>query len=332
MVPAQQRLDAGDLSAHHIDLRLVVQRKLVALQRAAKCGFQGQALDRLRLDLLGEETKAVLAVVLGEIHRHVGILGQCLHVAAVGRIHRDADRSRGVALVAAELQGLAQHGQQFAGDAFDLVAFGGFFQDHDEFVAPEPRHDVARTQRAPQPAADFHQQPVAGVMAQRIVDDLEPVEIDEQHRERTPIARRGVDRPTQQPVEHLTVRQIGQAVVRGKIFDSLVGPGFFVGADKILQRERHIVSEPLQQLGEFRRERILFDRDENHDTDNLSAHGQREGRAGACPIPESACMERLATLVGQVIVDDAGLARTDRHAGGPTAFRMGRIARQPHLA
>ena len=41
--------------------------------------------------------------------------------------------------------------KQLAGDAFDLVAFGGFLQNDDEFVAAEPRHDVARTQRAAQP-------------------------------------------------------------------------------------------------------------------------------------------------------------------------------------
>ena len=99
-----------------------------------------------------------------------------------------------MAFVAAQLQGLAQRRQQLAGDAFDIVAFGGFLQDDDEFVAAEPRHDVARTQRAAQPAGDFHQQHVAGIMAQRIVDDLEAVEIDEQHRKLPLVALRGVDR------------------------------------------------------------------------------------------------------------------------------------------
>ena len=114
MIPAQQRLNAGDLAAGHVDLWLIVQRELVALQRAAQRTLQHQALDRLRLDLLGEETEAVLAVFLGEIHRHVGILGQRLHVGAVVWIGRDADRGRGMAFVPAELQRLAQHGQQLA--------------------------------------------------------------------------------------------------------------------------------------------------------------------------------------------------------------------------
>jgi hypothetical protein len=35
MGPAQQRLDAGDLSGRHVHLRLIMQRELISLQRAA---------------------------------------------------------------------------------------------------------------------------------------------------------------------------------------------------------------------------------------------------------------------------------------------------------
>ena len=38
---------------------------------------------------------------------------------------------------------LADDRQQFARDRLDIVAFGDVFQDDDEFVAAEPRHDVA---------------------------------------------------------------------------------------------------------------------------------------------------------------------------------------------
>ena len=168
-----------------------------------------------------------------------------------------------MAFLAAELQRLAQHRQQFAGDALDLVTLGGLLQNDHELVAAEPRHDVARTQRAAQPAADLHQQHVAGVVAQRIVDDLEPVEIDEQQRKLPLVARGGLDRAAQHAVEHLAVGQTGQAVVRRQILDPLVGPGLFVGAVEILQRKRHVVGEPLQQFGEFGRERFLLERHEN---------------------------------------------------------------------
>ena len=179
-------------------------------------------------------------------------------VGTVRRIHRDADRGRGLAFVAAQLQRLAEHGQQPARDAFDLISFAAFFQNDDEFVAAEPGHDVARTQRGAQPVRDFHQQHVAGIMPQRIVDDLEPVEIDEQQRKPPLIALRGIDCTAQQAVEHFPVGQAGQAVVRRQIFDPFIRPGLFVGTIETFQREGDVVRQPLQQFGKFRRERVSF--------------------------------------------------------------------------
>ena len=73
------------------------------------------------------------------------------------------------------------------------------------------------------------------------------------------VALGGVDRAAQHAVEHFAVRQIGQAVVRRQIFDPFVGLGLFVGAIEILQRERHVVGQPLQQFGKLGRERVLLD-------------------------------------------------------------------------
>ena len=86
-------------------------------------------------------------------------------------------------------------------------------------------------------------------MSQRIVDYLEPVEVDEQQGELPLVARGGIDRAAKHAVEHFPVRQIGQAVVRRQILDPLVGLGLFVGAVEILQCKRHVVDEPLQQFG-----------------------------------------------------------------------------------
>ena len=78
---------------------------------------------------------------------------------------------------------------------------------------------------------------------------------------------RGLDRVAQQAVEHLAVGQPGQAVMRSEVFDPFVRPALLVGALEILQRERYVVGEPRQQLGEVRRERILFYRNANQNAD-----------------------------------------------------------------
>ena len=181
MAPAQQRLDAGDRAGVQIDLGLVMQQQLVALQRVPEVRLHREPLDRPGPGVAGEEPETVLAVALDQIHRPVGVPGQGPDVGAVGRIDRHADRGRDVTFVTAELDRLAQRSQQIACNAFDVLARCDILQKQDELVAAEPGHHVASPHAAPQPDADLGQQPVARVMPEGIVDDLEAVEIDEQH-------------------------------------------------------------------------------------------------------------------------------------------------------
>ncbi len=185
-----------------------------------------------------------------------------------------------MAFVTAQLQGFAEDRKQIARDALDVIALGGLLENDDEFVATEPRHDIARPQRAAQPARDFHQQHIAGVMPQRIVDDLEAVEIDEQHGELPLVAPRRLDRVAQQPVEHFPIGQLGQAVVRGKVFDPLVGPGLLVGAVEIVERERDVFGQPREQLHHVVGENVFLRGEEQQHARGLAVPLQ-ERKAGA---------------------------------------------------
>ena len=95
-------------------------------------------------------------------------------------------------------------------------------------------------------------------MAERVVDDLEAVEIDEQQRKLPLMAARRLDRVPQHLVEHFPVGKLGQAVMRGEIFDPLVGLGLLVCAVEALERKRYVVGQPLQQAGEFGGEGVFF--------------------------------------------------------------------------
>ncbi len=61
-------------------------------------------------------------------------------------------------------------------------------QDHDELVAAVPEHGVGVAGRAEDGGRDLPQQPVAGLVAQRVVDVPELVEVDDHEAER--LARR----------------------------------------------------------------------------------------------------------------------------------------------
>ena len=53
--------------------------------------------------------------------------------------------------------------------------------EHGELVAAEPRDQILLAHGAAQALGDLDQQPVAGLVAEAVVDDLEVVEVEEEH-------------------------------------------------------------------------------------------------------------------------------------------------------
>ena len=82
--------------------------------------------------------------------------------------------------------------------------------------------------------------------------------------------------------------------MRGQILDPLVGPGLFIGAVEILQRERYVVDEPLQQFGELGRERFLLERNENHDADHRPCANSGKAAPELVPSLERSVVERFS--------------------------------------
>ena len=332
MAPAQQRLDAGYLAGVQIDLGLVMQQQLVALQRVPEVRFHREPLDRPGPGVAGEEPEAVLAVALDQVHRRVGVRGQGLNVGAVDRIDRRANRGGNVTFVIAELDRFTERSQQVSCDTFDVLAPCDILQKEDELISAKPCDDVASAHAAPQPGADLGQQPVARVMAEGIVDDLEAVEIDEQHGQLPVLAPRQLDRKVQQLVEQLAVRQVGEAVVRGEIFDALIRDHFRVGTVEILQRERDIVGKTLQQFGQFGRECVALPGQKQQRAKRLSATHQRQ----CCARHRRTILGAIVKVavdrkIGEIIVADARLVRPHRDAGNALSFRMMRMGGQADI-
>ena len=86
-------------------------------------------------------------------------------------------------------------------------------QDHDELVAAEAREDVGLAHGPGEALRDRLQQQVAGIVAQRVVDALEVVEVEEQARDVVRVALRLRQHLPQLLVEQRPVRQPGQDVV-----------------------------------------------------------------------------------------------------------------------
>src|SRR6202142_3817458 len=91
VVPADQRLDAGDPAIGGADLGLVVQTELSTIEGPAQFAFDIELGVGARGQRLRVGPPAVPALALGMVHGGIAVLEQGLGVQAVVRIHGDPD-------------------------------------------------------------------------------------------------------------------------------------------------------------------------------------------------------------------------------------------------
>ena len=118
-----------------------------------------------------------------------------------------------------------------------------------------------------QALGDIAQQRVAELVAERVVDHLEAVEIDEQHREPPAVSFGLVDGMVQPLAEHDAVGQPGERVVRGDEAQRL----FRLLALQVL---RDLAADRLQHGGELGI-RLAHGATEGHDAEGVGAKQQR---------------------------------------------------------
>ncbi len=180
MLPAEQRLGADQSPRREVDLRLVEEPQLAALEPALKLLLDRHGLDGALPHGRVEELGARAAALLGAVHRGVGVLDQALAVDLLpGLGEREADRRAQPELGPAGGDRLGDRALEAVRDADGLEhAAHGFAQDG-ELVATETRNGVLGSQRALEAARDLAQDLVAGRVTEAVVDSLEAVEVHE---------------------------------------------------------------------------------------------------------------------------------------------------------
>ena len=93
------------------------------------------------------------------------------------------------------------------------LALGDVLEQHGELVAAEARRDVGAADAVVEPARELDEHLVAGGVAERVVDGLEVVEVEEDHRRRARLAPGARDRLADLLGEHRAVRESGHGVV-----------------------------------------------------------------------------------------------------------------------
>ena len=132
---------------------------------------------------------AVAAFVFGAIERHVGVTQNVAGIVGAAVDHGDADRGADDDVVAVDRVGRADRGDDAPGDRLQRIGIRGAGGDDGEFVAAEPGDEIVAAHDAAEALRDVENQLVADVVAERIVDVLEVVEVDVEHGRRRAAAR-----------------------------------------------------------------------------------------------------------------------------------------------
>ena len=227
MDPAQQAFGASDL-ALQIDLGLEIQLELLLLHGLTQLGLECGAFGHRRLHGRIEKAQRVAPGALGLVHGQVGLLEQVVNARLPFGEQCHADAGAAIVRLPRQLVRLVQRAQQFFSNL--LGAHDGLGQDltqiaqqHHEFVTAQACHRVAVAHALAQPLGHFLQQQVAHVMAQRVVQRLEVVQIDKQQGATAVVARKRRHLSLQPVAQQAPVRQSGQRVVKGEVANFIFG-------------------------------------------------------------------------------------------------------------
>ncbi len=156
-----------------------------AIARASAAASLG-ALASGRAHLRREQQAATTAGVLGLVHRRVGVADQhrcCVFVGQREHVEvgqRDADTDRELQIEVADPQVAGQRPSHPLGEVEGGDRVGHRPADDEELVAADPGDAVVGAHRFGEPAGGRHEEPVADVVTERVVDVLQPVEVDEE--------------------------------------------------------------------------------------------------------------------------------------------------------
>ena len=188
MMPADKRLAAGDLTGFDVDDRLVIDLELAVDDGLAKLEFEFAA--RLDTGVHGdfEEAVAAAAIGLGAIEGEIRILHDDVRRVAVGGRQRDADADADDDLSTVEIVRRADDLDETRRHGGDVFRLGLRHLDDGEFVTAQAGDDVFIADAGAHPPGSRLQQEIADRMTERVIDILEVVEIEAEHRHqfRTP--------------------------------------------------------------------------------------------------------------------------------------------------
>ena len=182
MFPAQERLEPGNPARRGRNDRLVIKLQIAIGHGIAQIFLELRARLGSRVQILGVKMVAPATAILGRVQRQVGIANEFFAVRSMVGRNCDSDRR-------ADHDALTVDGIRLRERMDDFVAergqrFGGHLCGDDdlEFISAKAAHLAHLPHGTLQPLCDLLEQGIARRVAHRIVDLLEPVEIEQKDR------------------------------------------------------------------------------------------------------------------------------------------------------
>ncbi len=126
--------------------------------------------------------QAVAALILGAIERHIGVAQDVAGVLGAAVDHGNTDRSADIDAVPADDERRADRRENAFGYRLQRIVVRGAGHDDREFVAAQAGDEIVLASDLAQAPRDVENEFVADMVAECIVDVLEVVEIDVEHR------------------------------------------------------------------------------------------------------------------------------------------------------
>ena len=171
----------------------------------------------------GAEQGVAVPAFLRAIHGGIGAAEEGVGGRSVRGIQADADAGADRAFPAAENEGLRQGIEKPLRDRRGVFCAGDLREQHGEFVAAEPGGGIAVAQAGEQASRHALQHPVAGRVAQAVVDRLEVIQVQHHDGGHALFAAGQRQRLGEPVAEEFAVGQVGQRVVGGPMAEEFLG-------------------------------------------------------------------------------------------------------------
>jgi hypothetical protein len=178
VLPPDEGFDPDQGEVIEVVDRLIGESELVAFQRGTQIEFQFVAVLDAGIHLRSEHFQAVLAGGFGLIQGQVSVAQQFAGCFVVSDRNPNTGSDHYRRGHPVDLEGFTHNLQDAVSHQFRGIGQRGVVDQYDELVAAHPPDGVGVAQRGRQPGRDRLQEPVAGLMAEGVVDVLELVEVD----------------------------------------------------------------------------------------------------------------------------------------------------------